>query len=139
MKRIIIIDDDDSARTVLRGMLEDGGYEVAAEGRDGSEAVPLCRKHSPDVVIMDVRMPGTDGITAAGEISRTSPAAVVIITAGADPDTIARATEAGVMGYLVKPVRSEELAPAVELASKRFSELRILADENLELRGAVRA
>lgn len=139
MRTLAIIDDDATHRSVIRGLVEDAGYRVVAEGADGSEAASIVRDHSPDVVIMDVKMPGTDGITATGEINRTRPTPVILLTGTDDPETVRRATEAGVMAYLTKPVRAEELTPAIELAVKRFSEFTMLRKENLDLKSSIEA
>lgn len=139
MRNIAIIDDNASERLVLKGLVQDSGYNIIAEGSNGAEAVEICRTKSPDLVIMDVKMPIKEGIEAAYEISQTCPTPVILLTARDDEDTIRRAAEAGVMGYLVKPVRQEELAPAIELAATRFQEFRALRDENIELKGALNA
>lgn len=139
MRNIAIIDDNASERLVLKGLVQDSGYNIIAEGSNGAEAVEICRLRSPDLVIMDVKMPVKEGIEAALEISQTCPTPVILLTARDDEDTIRRAAEAGVMGYLVKPVRQEELAPAIELAAVRFQEFRALRDENIELKGALNA
>lgn len=139
VRGIIIIDDDADHREVLRGLIEDAGYNVLAEGGDGTEAMDLCKTHMPDVIIMDVRMPEKDGIEAAEELSGTCPVPVILLTASDDPETIRRASEAGVMAYLLKPVRAEELAPAIELAVKRFTEFEVLKKENRDLRSSIEA
>ncbi|MBI5491934.1 MAG: response regulator [Deltaproteobacteria bacterium] len=139
MRNIAIIDDNASERLVLKGLVQDSGYNIIAEGSNGAEAVEICRLRSPDLVIMDVKMPVKEGIEAASEISQTCPTPVILLTARDDEDTIKRAAEAGVMGYLIKPVRQEELAPAIELAATRFQEFRALRDENIELKGALQA
>ncbi len=140
MRKIAIIDDDATHRLVLKGLVGDAGYRVVAEGSDGRAAVELCAaepESRPDVVIMDVKMPVMDGVEAAAVISRTTPVPIVLLTATADAETIRRAVDAGVMGYLTKPVRAEELAPAIELAVERFSETSALRVENEELKNAV--
>jgi len=142
MRSIAIIDDDATHRMVLKGLVEDAGYRVVGEGADGSVAVEICSGppgQRPDVVIMDVRMPVMDGIEAAGVIGRTSGVPVVMLTATADADTIRRAVDAGVMGYLTKPVRAEELAPAIELAVERSAECESLRRENEDLKSAAAA
>lgn len=134
MRRIAIIDDDSSERLVLKGLVEEAGYSVVAEAADGVEAVKVCEESGPDLVIMDVKMPLKDGIEATSELQRSSPTPVVLLTASADAETVRRAAEAGVMAYLVKPVREEELAPAIELAIERFREFGVLRRENDDLK-----
>ncbi|HLC17442.1 MAG TPA: response regulator [Thermodesulfobacteriota bacterium] len=139
MTRIAIIDDDASERAVLKGLVEESGFEVAGEGENGEEALAICSATSPDLVIMDVKMPVMDGIEAAREINRSHPTPVVLLTATDDPETIRRAVEAGVMAYLTKPVRLEDLLPAVELAVSRFREFEVLRKENLDLKKTLEA
>jgi len=139
MKNIAIVDDEASSRFVIRGFVEEAGLKVVAEGADGAEAVEICRTHRPDVVLMDINMPGKDGIEAATEIGRQCPTAIILLTARDDEATVRRAAGAGVMAYLVKPVREEELLPAIELAVSRFKEFRLLKEENKELKSALEA
>ncbi len=139
MKSIAIIDDDVSGRTVLKGLIEESGFHVVAEGGNGAEAIGICRDRSPDLIIMDVKMPVKDGIEAAAEINRLYQTPVVILTARDDEDTVKRAASAGVMGYLVKPVRLEELIPAIELAMSRSLEFKTLRKENEDLKKTLRA
>ncbi|MBI5887562.1 MAG: response regulator [Deltaproteobacteria bacterium] len=139
MIKIAIIDDNASERTVLKGLAEDSGFTVVAEGANGQEAVDICRLKSPGLVIMDVKMPVKDGIEAAAEISRLCPTPVVLLTASDDEDTITRAVEAGVMGYLVKPVRQEDITPAIKLAMSRFLEFEMLKRENRDLKNTLQA
>lgn len=133
-RRVAIIDDDASERLVLKGFLEDAGHVLVAEGVTGDDAVEICRLKGPDVVVMDVRMPVKDGIEAASEIYRSCPTPVVLVTASEDEATVRRASEAGVMAYLLKPVREEELMPAMELAISRFRELMALSREKDDLK-----
>ncbi|HHL40833.1 MAG TPA: response regulator [Deltaproteobacteria bacterium] len=137
MKKVALIDDEASQRVVLRGFLEDAGYEVVAEGGDGSQAVDICTANDPDLVIMDVKMPGMDGIEAARLINSLRPTPVLLLTASSDDETVRRAVEAGVMAYLTKPVRFEELQPAIELALDRHNELEQLRKENVDLKEAI--
>ena len=139
MKNIAIVDDDASSRFVIRGFVEEAGLKVVAEGENGVEAVEICRTKRPDVVLMDINMPVKDGIEAAAEIGRECPTPVILLTARDDEATVKRAAGAGVMAYLVKPVREEELLPAIELAVSRFREFRLLREENTELKGALAA
>jgi len=139
MKNIAIVDDDASSRFVIRGFVEEAGLNVVAEGANGVEAVEICRTKAPDVVLMDINMPVKDGIEAAADIGRECPTPVILLTARDDEATVKRAAGAGVMAYLVKPVREEELLPAIELAVSRFKEFRLLREENTELKSALAA
>ena len=139
MKNIAIVDDDASSRFVIRGFVEGAGLKVIAEGENGAEAVEICRTKRPDAVLMDINMPVKDGIEAAADIGRECPTPVILLTARDDEATVKRAAGAGVMAYLVKPVREEELLPAIELAVSRFNEFRLLREENTELKSALAA
>jgi len=143
MIKIAIIDDNASERTVLKGLVEESGFAVVAEGASGQDALDICRLKAPDLVIMDVRMPVKGGvkggIEATTEINRLCPTPVVLLTASDDEDTISRAVEAGVMGYMVKPVRQEDIIPAVKLAMSRFLEFDILKRENRDLKNSLLA
>ncbi len=139
MKNVAIIDDSPSERVVLRGLAEAGGFRVIAEGGNGLDAVNICREKLPDLVIMDVKMPVKDGIEAADEITRQYQIPVVLLTARDDEETVKRAVSAGVMAYLVKPVRQEELIPAAELAISRSIEFKALRKENEDLKKALQA
>lgn len=120
MYRVLIADDDDGVREILRIQVERLGHTVLAEARNGREAVDFANQHHPDMAILDIRMPVMDGIDAANEILETAPCAVIFLTAFAEEDMIARAGESGAFYYLVKPFRSEELAPAMALSMARF-------------------
>lgn len=139
MKNIAIIDDDVSGRTVLRGLVEECGFHVIAEGGNGIEAINICREKLPDLIIMDVKMPVKDGIEAANVINRLYHTPVVLLTVRDDEETVRRAISAGVMGYLIKPVRLEELLPVMELAISRSREFEALRKENQDLKGTLSA
>jgi response regulator NasT len=139
MKTVAVIDDNDSERLVVRDLVAECGLKVVAEGCNGAEAISICRNNSPDIVIMDVRMPVMNGIEAAEEISRTCPTPIVLLTADYDPVTIKRAVAAGAMAYLVKPVRIEDILPVVELATSRFKEFRELTEEVSDLKDALKS
>lgn len=139
MKRIAIIDDDASERFVVKGFAEESGYSVIAEGCNGAEAVEICKAKRPDIIVMDVKMPVKDGIEASFEINRSCPTPIALLTGTNDDETITRAAEAGVMAYLVKPIREEDLAPAIELAITRFAEFNMLRKENSELKVTLQA
>jgi len=127
--RILVADDEPMIRMGLRTMLEEHGYKVVAEAGDGEEAVALAGKTSPDLIFMDIKMPGLDGIAAASTIMTRSPRPIILLTAWSERDLVQRAQESGVLAYLVKPVREAELVPVIEIALARFAELRALQQE----------
>ena len=127
--RLIIADDESLIRMDLREMLTQLGYLVVGEAGDGQSAVNLARELKPDAVIMDIKMPDLDGIEAARILTHERVAPVLLLTAYSDIELIARAREAGVAGYLVKPFRESDLAPAIEIALARFGEFRELERE----------
>lgn len=135
--RIIIADDESLIRLDLREMLTHIGYDVVAEAADGRTAMELARKLHPDLVIMDIRMPEVDGITAAEDLTRERIAPVVLLTAYSDQTLVERAREAGVVGYVVKPFREAELMPVIELSRARFDEFRTLEREVGSLKEAL--
>lgn len=128
-RRIIIADDESLIRLDLREMLISLEYDVIAEVGDGRTAVDLAKKLRPDLVIMDIKMPEVDGISAAEELTREKIAPVVLLTAYSDQQLVERAKEAGVVGYLVKPFREAELMPVIEVAMARFDEFMALEQE----------
>src|ERR1700729_3487180 len=115
-------------------MLEEEGYLVAGEVGDGASAVDLAQRLRPDLVIMDVKMPGLDGISAAEQISAERLAPVVILTAFSQRDLVKRASDAGAMAYLIKPFTRADLVPAIEIAVSRFQEITALDSEVAGLR-----
>ena len=127
--RVIIADDESLVRTDLREALTELGYLVVGEVGDGQSAVNIARELDPDVVVMDIKMPGMGGIEAAQVLTQEKIAPVVLLTAYSQKELIDRAKEAGVVGYLVKPFRETDLAPAIELAMARFAEFRTLEQE----------
>lgn len=135
--RIIIADDESLIRLDLREMLTHLGYEVIAEAADGEQAMELARRLNPDLLIMDIKMPGVDGISAAEELTRERIAPVVLVTAYSDQVLVDRAREAGVVGYVVKPFREAEMRPVIELALARFEEFRTLEKEVGSLKEAL--
>jgi two-component system, response regulator PdtaR len=120
-------------------MLGRAGFEVVGEARDGAEAVELARACAPDLALLDVRMPGMDGIDAARAMLEERPIPIVMITAYSQRDVVARAVEAGVFGYLVKPFREDDLVPAIETAHARHAELLAVRAESDSLRDALAA
>ena len=127
--RVVIAEDEAIIRLDLKETLEEEGHEVVGETGRGDEAVELVRTHSPDIAILDIKMPGMDGLTAAKEISSERLAAVLILTAFSQRDLIERARDAGALAYLVKPFQRTELIPAVEVALGRFKEMQALQAE----------
>jgi response regulator NasT len=137
--RILVAEDETIIRLDLRALLERSGFEVVAEAKDGDEAVRLAREHEPDLAIMDVKMPRLDGIEAARRILDERPIPIVMLTAYGQDELVARAVEAGVFGYLVKPFREQDLLPAIRAARARHSELLELREEAESLAGALAA
>jgi AmiR/NasT family two-component response regulator len=141
--RVVIAEDEAIVRLDLKEIMEEEGYEVVGETGRGDEAVELVRKHKPNLAILDIKMPGTDGLTAAREINAERLCAVLILTAFSQRDLIEQARNAGVLAYLVKPFQKSELLPAIEMALGRFEEMKALdeqvktLEENLEVRRAV--
>lgn len=121
--RILIAEDEALIRLDLKETLIEEGYDVIGEAGDGAEAIRLVAELRPDVAILDIKMPGTDGLTAARSIIDDRLAAVVILTAFSQRDLIQQARDAGALAYVVKPFHRNELVPAIELARARFSEL----------------
>jgi AmiR/NasT family two-component response regulator len=135
--RVIIADDEAIVRMDLREMLTHLGYLVVGEVGDGRSAVNLARELKPDVVIMDIRMPDMDGIEAARILTQEAIAPVLLLSAYSQPDLVARAREAGVAGYLVKPFQESDLAPAIEVVLGRFNEFKTLRKEVADLQDAL--
>lgn len=132
--RVVIADDESVIRTDLREMLTNLNYLVVGEAGDGQSAVNLSRELKPDVVVMDIKMPDLDGIEAAKILTQEQIAPVLLLTAYSQRDLVDRAKEAGVVGYLVKPFREQEIMPAIEIALARFQEFRELNKEATDLR-----
>lgn len=127
--RVIVADDESVICMDLKEMLNNLGYLVVGETGDGRSAVNLARELRPDVVLMDVKMPDMDGIEAAKILTEEHIAPVVLLTAFSQKDLVERAKQAGVVGYLVKPIQEADLAPAIEIALARFGEFRELEKE----------
>jgi AmiR/NasT family two-component response regulator len=127
--RVVLAEDEAIIRLDLKETLEEEGYEVVGETGRGDEAVTLVKDREPDIAILDIKMPGLDGLSAAREISGERRAAVLILTAFSQRDLIERARDAGALAYLVKPFQRSELIPAVEVALGRFKEMRALEAE----------
>lgn len=135
--RIVIVDDSASSRTLLVEGLKEMGCAIVGEAGNAQGALGCVRSLRPDLVFVAVGLPDTDGITAARQMMEELPTPIVILTSHRDPETIRRATEAGVMAYLLKPVRKEALGPAIELAIGRFREFVMLRQENADLKKAL--
>jgi AmiR/NasT family two-component response regulator len=131
--RIIIADDETIQRMDLKDILAKQGYLVVGEAGDGVSAVNLARELRPDLVIMDIRMPDMDGITAAEALTQEKIAPVLLLTAFGDQQLVERAKEAGVVNYIVKPLRESEVAPAIEVTLARYSEFRLLEEKTRTL------
>ena len=137
--RILIAEDETIIRLDLRDLLERAGFEVCAEAKDGEEAVELARAEQPDLAILDVKMPRLDGIEAAKRMLDERPLPIVMLTAYGQDELVARAVEAGVFGYLVKPFREQDLLPAIHTARARHEELSALREEAESLTDALAA
>jgi two-component system, response regulator PdtaR len=125
----VIAEDEALIRLDLAEMLAEEGYEVVGQTGDGAAAVALVEQHRPDLVVLDVKMPGLDGISAAARIAAARLAPVVMLTAFSQRDLIERARDAGAMAYVVKPFDRSDLVPAIEMAVARFAEITALDAE----------
>lgn len=131
--RVLVAEDEALIRMDLVELLGDEGYDVVGQAGDGEQAVELARELQPDLVVMDVKMPRMDGITAAEKIAEERIAPVVMLTAFSQRDLVERAREAGAMAYVVKPFDASDVVPAIEIAMGRFAEIRAVEDEVADL------
>ncbi|WP_275560322.1 response regulator [Streptomyces sp. 5-6(2022)] len=131
--RVVIAEDEALIRLDLKEMLEEEGYSVVGEAGDGETAVALAQEHHPDLVILDVKMPVLDGISAAERIAADRIAPVLMLTAFSQRELVERARDAGAMAYLVKPFSKSDVVPAIEMAVSRFTELKTLEQEVADL------
>jgi len=131
-RRVLVAEDEALIRMDLVESLEELGYEVVAQAGDGEEAVALAAEHKPDICIMDVKMPKLDGISAAEKI-RDLRIPVVLVTAFSQKELVQRASEAGAMGYLVKPWNKSDLTPAIDIALSRYEQIAALEHEVADL------
>ena len=132
-RRVVIAEDEALIRMDLAEMLAEDGYDVVGQAGDGEKAITLARDLRPDLVMLDVKMPKLDGISAAQRIAEERIAPVVILTAFSQRDLVERARDAGAMAYLVKPFSKHDLMPAIEMAVSRFAELQMLEAEVVDL------
>ncbi|WP_028821539.1 ANTAR domain-containing response regulator [Propionimicrobium lymphophilum] len=127
--RVLVAEDEALIRLDLVELLEEQGYEVVGQAADGEKAVEMARELRPDLVVMDVKMPKMDGITAAENITDERIAPVVMLTAFSQRELIQKAKTAGAMAYVVKPFDASDVVPAIEIAMARFQEMQALDDE----------
>jgi response regulator NasT len=133
-RRVVIAEDEALIRLDLKEMLEEEGFTVVGEAADGETAVRLAEQHRPDVVVLDVKMPRLDGISAAERITAARIAPVVLLTAFSQQELVARARDAGVMAYVVKPFAKADIMPAIEIAASRYDQATGLEREVADLR-----
>jgi len=135
-RRVLIVEDETLVGLALRNNLERLGHVVVAQADDAQNAIELFRKHTPELVLVDIRLGsgGVDGIELASKLMAERRCPMIILSAYSDPELHARASAAGVFGYLVKPASPESLGAQIEVAFARFTELQDLADENTDLR-----
>lgn len=133
VRRVVVAEDEPLIRLDIVESLKEAGYDVVGEAGDGATAVALVQDLEPDVVVMDVKMPEMDGITAAEKIMADRLSAVVMLTAFSQKELVERARDAGAMAYVVKPFTPSDLMPAIEIAVSRFSEIVSLESEIQDL------
>jgi response regulator NasT len=137
--RILIADDESIRLLSLRAQLSALGHQVVAEASTGEEAIALAANRRPDLAILDIKMPGMDGIEAAERITQTRPIPIILLTAYSEAQLVERAAQANISAYLMKPVSEEDLLPAITLALTRFKQFQALHQEVTDLRGALEA
>ena len=131
--RVVVAEDEALIRLDLVELLTGEGYEVVGEAGNGEEALKLARELEPDLVVMDVKMPKMDGISAAAVIAEERIAPVVMLTAFSQRELVERAAEAGALAYVVKPFTPADLIPSIEIALSRFQQLVTLENEVADL------
>lgn len=132
-RRVVVAEDEALIRLDIVEMLRDAGYQVVGEAADGEQAVELAEQHRPDLVVMDIKMPVLDGISAAERIVSARIAPVVLLTAFSQQELVERARDAGAMAYVVKPFTAADLLPALEIALSRHQEIAALEAEVVDL------
>ncbi|NAZ76799.1 response regulator [Kineococcus sp. T13] len=132
-RRVVVAEDEAIIRLDIVEMLTEAGYDVVGQAGDGEQAVALAEEHKPDLVVMDIKMPVLDGISAAERIAKARIAPVVLLTAFSQAELVERARDAGAMAYVVKPFTSADLLPAVEIAVSRHQQIMALEDEVADL------
>lgn len=132
-RRVVVAEDESLIRLDIVEILKDNGFDVVGEAGDGEAAVALATELRPDLVIMDVKMPLMDGITAAEKLSKGHIAPVVLLTAFSQKELVERATEAGALAYVVKPFTPNDLLPAIEIALSRYAQIVALENEVQDL------
>ena len=137
MKSVLIADDEPILRLSLKSKLKELGFDEIVECADGDSAVSLCLEKLPDLAILDVSMPGKDGITAAAEIRKRLKIPLLLLTACYDPETVQRARKNGIAAMLTKPLRSQDLLPAIELACAHVDEVETLREEVEDLKETI--
>lgn len=131
--RVVVAEDESLIRIDIVEILQDHGFEVVGEAGDGEKAVALVEELRPDLVVMDVKMPLLDGISAAEIIGKKNLAPVVLLTAFSQRELVERAAEAGALAYVVKPFTPHDLIPAIDIALSRFQQITALEDEISDL------
>lgn len=130
--RVVVVEDEALIRMDVVATLEEAGFEIVGEGADGEEAISLAKEHEPDLVVMDIKMPKLDGISAAEKIAELK-IPVVLLTAFSQTDLVSRAADAGAMAYVTKPFKPGDLLPAIQIALARHEELLSLESEIADL------
>jgi len=128
--RVVIAEDEAIIRLDLRETLEEEGYEVVGEAGRGDQALKLIRELQPDLAILDVKMPGMDGLEVARQVGDERICGVLVLTAFSQREIIEQARDAGALAFLVKPYQKSDLIPAMEMAIARFRELQALSEQN---------
>jgi len=132
-RRVVVAEDESLIRMDIVEILRDNGFDVVGEAADGEAAVAMAMELRPDLVIMDVKMPKMDGITAADKLNKEHIAPVVLLTAFSQKELVERATEAGALAYVVKPFTPNDLLPAIEIALSRWAQIVALENEVSDL------
>lgn len=139
-KKIVIADDEPITRMDIREMLEEAGYVVVGEASDGFDAIEICKKHLPNIVIMDIKMPLLDGINASKIIIQEGLAdGIILLSAYSDANFVEKAKDAGVIGYLVKPLDNKSLIPAVEVAMAKAKEMKEMKNNMITIQKKLEA